>query len=121
MTILVEQWFEHYGAPKEVHSDEDVCIRGDTGWYKRVLDTLNVHVTTAVPNTHTSNPLCERQNRVLEQNLRILMKQKRAKDWVCLLPWAVLAMNSQKSSSTGYAPTNCSMGASCVILQNPFS
>ena len=24
--ILVEQWFEHYGAPKEVHFDEDVRI-----------------------------------------------------------------------------------------------
>ena len=47
--ILVEQWFEHYGAPKEVHSDENVRIRSDTGWYKRVLDALNVHVTTGVP------------------------------------------------------------------------
>ena len=27
--ILVQQWFEHYGAPKQVHSDEDVCIQGD--------------------------------------------------------------------------------------------
>ena len=58
--ILVEQWFEHYGPPKEVHSDEDVRIRSDTRSYKRVLDALNVHVTTGVPYTHTSNPLCER-------------------------------------------------------------
>ena len=48
--------------------------------------------------------LCERQNRVVEQNLRILMKQERTKDWVRLLPWAVLIMNSQRSSSTGYTP-----------------
>ena len=27
VNILVEQWFEHYGAPKEGHSDEDVCLR----------------------------------------------------------------------------------------------
>ena len=101
---LVEQWFEHYRAPKEVHSDEDVRIRSDTGWYKRVLDALNVNVTTGVPFTHNSNPLCERQNRVWEQNLRILMKQERTKNWVRQLPWAVLTMNSQKSSSTGYTP-----------------
>ena len=75
MKILVEQWFEPYGAPKQVHSDEDVRIRSDTGWYKRVLNALNVQVTTGVPYTHTSNPPCERQNRVVEQNLRILMKQ----------------------------------------------
>ena len=107
MNILVEQWFEHYGAPKKVHSNNDVRIRSVAGWYKRVLDALKVHVTTSVPYTHTSNPLCEKQNHVLERNLGILMKQERTKDWVCLLPWAVLTMNSEKSSSTGY---NCSMG-----------
>ena len=102
--ILVEEWFEPCGAPNEIHSAEDVRIQSDTGWYKRVLDALNVQVTTGVPYTHTSNPLCERQNRVVEQNLRILMRQERTKDWVRLLPWAVLTMNSQESSSTGYTP-----------------
>ena len=121
LKILVEQWFEHYGAPKEVHSHEDVRIRSDTGWYKRVLDTLNVHVTTGVPYTHTSNPLCERQNRVVEQNLRILMKQERTKDWVRLLPWAVLTMNSQESSSTGYTPHELFHGGRPAwFLKTPF-
>ena len=105
--MLVEQWFQPYGAPKQVHSDEDVRIRSDTEWYKRVLNDLNVEVTTGVPYTHTS--LCERRNRVVEQNLRILMKQERTKDGVRLVPCAVLTMNSQRSSSTGSAPTNCSM------------
>ena len=102
--MLVEQWFEPYGAPKQVHSDEDVRIRSDTGWYKRVLNALNVEVTTGVPYTHTSNPLCERQNRVVEQNLTFLMKQERTKDLVRPVPWAVLTMNSQRSSSTGFTP-----------------
>ena len=87
-----------------MHSDEDVRIRSDTGWYKRVLNALNVEVTTGVPYTHTSNPLCERQNCVVEQNLRILMKQERTNDWVRLVPWEVLTMNSQRSSSTGFTP-----------------
>ena len=78
--MLVEQWFKLYRAPKQMHCDEDVRIRSDTGWYKRVLNALNVEVTTGVPYTHTSNPLCERQNRVVEQNLRTLMKQERTKD-----------------------------------------
>ena len=102
--ILVGQWFEHYGAPKEVHCDEDVRIWSDTGWYKRVLDALNVHLTTGVPYTHTSHPLCERQNRELGQNLRILMKQESIKNWVRLLPLAVLNMNCQESCSTDYTP-----------------
>ena len=118
MKVLVEQWFEHYQAPKEVHSDEDVRIRSDTRWYKPLLDALNVHVTTGVPYTHTSNPVCERQNRVLEQNLRILMKQERTKDWVRLLPWAVLTMNSQESSSTGYTPHElCPGGCPALFLK----
>ena len=32
------------------------------------------------------------------------MKQERTKDWVRLLPWAVLTMKSQRSSSTGFTP-----------------
>ena len=58
---LVQQWFEPYGAPKQVHSDEDVRIRSDTGWYKRMLNTLNVEVTKGVPHNHTPNPPCDRQ------------------------------------------------------------
>ena len=54
--MLVEQWFEPYGATKQVHSDEDLRICSDTGWYERVLNALNVDVTTGVPYTHTSNP-----------------------------------------------------------------
>ena len=120
--MLVEQWFEPYGAPKQVHSDEDVRIRSDTGWYKRVLNALNVEVTTGVPYTHTSNPLCERQNRVVEQNLRILMKRDRTKDWVRLVPWAVLTMNSQRSSSTGFTPHELFHGGRPAwFFENPLS
>ena len=68
------------------------------------MNALNVQITTSVPYTHTSNPLCERQNRVVEQNLRILMKQESTKDWVRLLPWAVLTMNSRRRSCTGSSP-----------------
>ena len=99
--MSVKQWSQLYGAPEMVHSDEDVRIPSSPGWYKRVLDALNVQVTTNGLHTHTSNPLCERQNRVVEHNLKILMKQERTRDWVRLLPWAVLTMNSQQSSSTG--------------------
>ena len=96
-------------------------IRGDTRWYKRVLNSLNVEVTTGVPYTHTSNPLCERQNRVAEQNLRILMKQERTTDWVRLVPWAVLTMNSQRSSSTGFVPHKLFHGAQPAwFFKTPF-
>ena len=41
---------------------------------------------------------------MVEQNLRIPVKQERTKDWVHLVPWAVLTMNSQRSSSTAFTP-----------------
>ena len=48
-----------------------------------------------MPYTHTANPICERQNRVLEQKLRMLMKQNRTR---------------QRSSSTGFTPNELSHG-----------
>ena len=47
--ILLEEWFCVYRAPKEINSDEDVPVRSDTGWYKRVLRSLNVQVSTRIP------------------------------------------------------------------------
>ena len=39
-----------------------------------------------IPYSHTSNPLCERQIRVLKENVRIWCKTERTRDWVRLLP-----------------------------------
>ena len=69
--ILLEEWLCVNGAPKEINSDKDVRVRSDTGWYKRVLRSLNVQVSKGIPYTHTSNPLCERQIRVIKENTRI--------------------------------------------------
>ena len=78
-----------------------VRVRSDNGWYKRVLRCLNVQVSTAIPYSHTSNPLCERQIRVLKENLRIWCKTEHTRDWFRLLPVISLMMNSQESSLTG--------------------
>ena len=86
---------------KKINSDEDVPVRSDTGWFKRVLRTLNVQVSTGIPYTHTSNPLCERQIRVLKENVRIRCKTERTKDWVRLLPVISLMTHSQESSASG--------------------
>ena len=51
--MLIGKRFEPYGAPKSVHSDEDVRMRSDKGWYKRVLNSLNVEITTGGPTRLT--------------------------------------------------------------------
>ena len=78
--ILLEEWFCVYGAPKEINSDEDVRVRSHTGWYKKVLRSLNVQVSTGIPYTHTCNHLCERQIRVLKEKVQIWCKTERPKD-----------------------------------------
>ena len=35
---LVEQWSEHYVAPNDMHSNEDVRIQSDARWHKQVGD-----------------------------------------------------------------------------------
>ena len=50
------------------------------------------------------------------------MKQERTKDWIRLLPWAVLTMNSQESSPTGYTPHELFHGGHPAwFFKNPFS
>ena len=118
--ILLEEWFCVYGAPKEINSDEDGRVRSDTGWYKRVLRSLNVQVSTGIPYSHTSNPLCERQIRVLKKNVRIWCKAERTRDWVRLLPVISLMMNSQESSATGYSPHELFLGRPAWFLHAPY-
>ena len=114
--ILLEEWFCVYGAPNEINSDENFLAGSDTGWYKRVLRSLNVEVSTGIPYTHTSNPLCERQIRVLKEDVRIWCKTERTKDWVRLLPVISLMMKSQESSATGYSPRELFMGRPAWFL-----
>ena len=67
-------------------------------------------MSAEIPYTHTSNPLCEPQIRVLKENVRIWCKTERTEDWVRLLPVISLMMNSQESSATGYRPHELFMG-----------
>ena len=58
---------------------------------------------------------------MVEHNLGILMKQERTKDWVRLVPWAVLTMNSQSSSSTGSTPHELFQGGRPAwLFKTPF-
>ena len=73
-----------------------------------------------IPYTHTSNPLCERQIRVLKENVRIWCKTARTRDWVRLLPHISSMMNSQESSATGYTPHELFMGRPAWFLHAPY-
>ena len=77
-------------------------------------------MSTGIPYTHTSNPLCERQIRFLKENVRIWCKTERTKYWVRLLPVISLMMNSQESLATGYSPHELFMGRPAWFLHAPY-
>ena len=117
----VASWGQKASSTRQIQPQNSNRTCSDTRWSKRVLNALNVEVTTGVPYIHTSNPLCERPKRVVEQNLTILIKQEPTKDWVRLVPWAVLTMNSQRSSSTGLTPHELfNGGRPAWFLKTPF-
>ena len=76
-------------------------------------------MSTGIPYTHTSNPLCERQIRVLKANVRIWCKTGRTKDWLRLHPVISLMMNSA-TSATGYSPYELFMGRLAWFLHAPY-
>ena len=78
-------------------------------------------MSTGIPYTHTSNPLCEPQIGVLKENVRTWCKTERTKDWVRLLPIISLMMNSQESSATGYSPRELFMGRPAWFLHTPYA
>ena len=77
-------------------------------------------MSTGIPYSHTSNPLCERQIRVLKENVRIWCKTERTRDWVRLLPVISLMMNSQESSASGYSPHELFLGRPAWFLHAPY-
>ena len=118
--ILLKEWFFVYGAPQEINSDEDIRVGSESGWYGRVLRSLNVQVSTVIPYTHAGNPRCELEIQALKENVKIWCKTARTKDWLRLLPVISLMMNSQESSATGYSPHDLFMGRPAWFLHAPY-
>ena len=77
-------------------------------------------MSTGIPYAHASNPLCERQIRVLKGNVRICCKTECTKDSVRLLTVISFMMNTQESSATGYSPHELFMGRPAWFLHAPY-
>ena len=114
--ILLKDWFSVYGAPKEINSDQEVRARSDTGWYKRVFRALNVQVSTGIPFTDTSIPVCDGQIRVLKENVTIWCKTERTRDSTRLLPVIILMLNCQESSAISFTAQELFMGRAALFL-----
>ena len=91
--IVLEDCFGVYVASKQINYDEDVRVRSDTGWYKRVLRARNVQVSTSISETHMDNLLCEQRIRICREDVWICCKTERTKVRMRLLPFISLMMN----------------------------
>ena len=78
--------------------------------YQEAFNATGVKINFRVPWQHHSNGFCERTNRSLIQNLRLLSLKCKTLDWPNFLPYATWIHNSQISSQTGFSPSELFLG-----------
>ena len=107
---IFEGWVQVYGLPKIMHSDQDIRFTSPTGWYRSVMRAMRTEVQFGTPYLRTKHPLCERQIGCFKTVMRILMLNKKSRNWLKLVPYAIYLMNNQVSSRTGFTPTELFLG-----------
>ena len=70
LKIFFERWISVFGAPLEVHHDNDVRWSSETGLWKGVLRSLGVRVSMGVPRRPESNGVAEKANDNLLKTIR---------------------------------------------------
>ena len=107
---ILEGQIQVYGLPKVIHSDQHVRFTSPTGWYRSVLKAMGTEVQFGTHYLRTKNPLCESQIGCLKTVMRILTLNKKSRNWLKLVPYAVYLMNNRVSSRTGFTPTEVFLG-----------
>ena len=98
--LLYNNVFLRYGTPLQCHSDNGAQLTSKQ--MEEICNQLGISKTTTPAYNPKSNPV-ERSHRDLGNILRGLMIDTE-RDWNELLPNAVMALNSSKSSVTGVTP-----------------
>ena len=99
--ILVERWFNVFGIPARIHSDQ-----GRSFNYEIISHLCKMHdikQSTTMPYNTRGNSQCERFNHTLFGLMRTLNCEQKP-NWPVYLPSLVYAYNVTPHASTGFQP-----------------
>ena len=49
LKLIKHHWIRFYGPPVRIHSDKDICFKGDYGWYRNIFAAMGVEVSFSQP------------------------------------------------------------------------
>ena len=105
--ILVEKWFNVFGIPARIHSDQGRSF--DNEIISSLCKMYGIRQSTTMPYNPRGNSQCKRFNRTLFSLMRTL-DQEQKPNWPTYLPSLVFAYNATPHSMTGYQPYELMFG-----------
>ena len=99
--ILVEKWFNVFGIPARIHSDQGRSF--DNEIISSLCKMYGIRQSTTTPYNPHGNSQCKWFNRTLFSLMRML-DQEQKPNWPTYLPSLVFAYNATPHSTTGYQP-----------------
>ena len=99
--VIFDTVYKLHGLPERIISDRDSLFTSH--FWKKLHALLNVELRMSSAFHPQTDGATERANRTMTQMLRQCVSPKQ-KDWVTRLPAIEFAMNSARSSTTGFSP-----------------
>ena len=115
--ILVREWFQRFGSPQRIHSDQGRDFEANL--IKHLCALYGVVKSISTAYHPEGNSQCERFNRTLHDLLRSLPAEKKKK-WPELLGDMVYFYNTTPHATTGYTPFYLLYGREAKVLNNLF-
>lgn len=109
---LVRRWFDHYGVPLRLHSDNGRSFEGKI--IASLCGIYGIKKTRTTIYRPESNSVCERFNRTMHELLRPLAASQKKK-WPQYLPEVIQSYNATVHASTGYSPHFLLFGVECRL------
>ena len=99
--VIFDTVFKLHGLPERIISDRDSLFTSH--FWRKLHALLNIELRLSSAFHPQTDGATERANRTMTQMLRQCVSPKQ-KDWVIKLPAIEFAMNSARSSTTGFTP-----------------